>query len=45
MKLLRFGPFGAKKPGLLDADRQIRDLSGVIDDEVKRSRFSINDAR
>ncbi len=45
MKLLRFGPFGAEKPGLLDADRQIRDLSGVIDDEAKRSRFSINDAR
>lgn len=32
MKLLRFGPAGAEKPGLLDADGVIRDLSGVIDD-------------
>jgi 2-keto-4-pentenoate hydratase/2-oxohepta-3-ene-1,7-dioic acid hydratase in catechol pathway len=32
MKLLRYGPKGAEKPGLLDADGQIRDLSGVIDD-------------
>ncbi len=32
MKLLRFGPSGAEKPGLLDADGQIRDLSGMIDD-------------
>jgi 2,4-diketo-3-deoxy-L-fuconate hydrolase len=30
MKLLRFGPAGFEKPGLLDADSQIRDLSGVI---------------
>jgi 2,4-diketo-3-deoxy-L-fuconate hydrolase len=27
MKLLRYGPRGAEKPGLLDADGQIRDLS------------------
>lgn len=32
MKLLRYGPRGAEKPGLLDADGQIRDLSGVIAD-------------
>ena len=32
MKLLRFGPSGAEKPGLLDAEGQICDLSGVIDD-------------
>jgi len=32
MKLLRFGPSGAEKPGLLDAKGQIRDLSGIIDD-------------
>jgi 2-keto-4-pentenoate hydratase/2-oxohepta-3-ene-1,7-dioic acid hydratase in catechol pathway len=32
MKLLRFGPSGAEKPGLIDANGQIRDLSGVIDD-------------
>ena len=32
MRLLRFGPKGAEKPGLLDADDRIRDLSGQIDD-------------
>lgn len=32
MKLLRFGPDGQEKPGLLDADGAIRDLSGVVDD-------------
>ncbi len=32
MKLLRFGPTGQEKPGLLDGDGRIRDLSGVIDD-------------
>lgn len=32
MKLLRYGAPGAEKPGLLDGDGQIRDLSGVIDD-------------
>ncbi|WP_209506844.1 MULTISPECIES: fumarylacetoacetate hydrolase family protein [unclassified Ruegeria] len=32
MKLLRFGAFGAEKPGLLHDDGTIRDLSGVIDD-------------
>lgn len=32
MKLLRFGPVGAEKPGVLDANGKIRDLSGVIDD-------------
>jgi 2-keto-4-pentenoate hydratase/2-oxohepta-3-ene-1,7-dioic acid hydratase in catechol pathway len=30
MKLLRYGPRGAEKPGLLDAGGVIRDLSGVI---------------
>lgn len=28
MKLLRFGPQGQEKPGILDADGQVRDLSG-----------------
>ena len=28
MKLLRYGPKGAEKPGLLDANGQVRDLSG-----------------
>ena len=32
MKLLRFGAPGEERPGLLDADGQIRDLSAVIDD-------------
>jgi 2-keto-4-pentenoate hydratase/2-oxohepta-3-ene-1,7-dioic acid hydratase in catechol pathway len=32
MRLLRFGPMGAEKPGLLDAEGRIRDLSGEIDD-------------
>ena len=32
MKLLRYGPAGAEKPGLLDGDGAIRDLSGVISD-------------
>ena len=32
MKLLRHGPKGAEKPGLLDPDGTIRDLSGVVGD-------------
>jgi ureidoglycolate lyase len=32
MRLLRFGQMGAEKPGLLDAEDRIRDLSGEIDD-------------
>ena len=32
MKLLRYGPPGQERPGLLDADGQVRDLSGHIDD-------------
>ncbi|MEE3286795.1 MAG: fumarylacetoacetate hydrolase family protein [Pseudomonadota bacterium] len=32
MKLLRYGPVGEEKPGLLDQDGTIRDLSSVIDD-------------
>ena len=32
MKLCRFGPRGHEKPGLVDKDGQIRDLSSVIDD-------------
>jgi ureidoglycolate lyase len=34
MKLLRYGPQGQEKPGLLDQDGKIRDLSGVIPDIV-----------
>lgn len=32
MKLLRFGPQGSEKPGLRDADGNIRDLSAVVPD-------------
>jgi 2-keto-4-pentenoate hydratase/2-oxohepta-3-ene-1,7-dioic acid hydratase in catechol pathway len=32
MKLLRYGPKGQEKPGLLDKDGQIRDLSGIVKD-------------
>ncbi|MDG1532071.1 MAG: fumarylacetoacetate hydrolase family protein [Paracoccaceae bacterium] len=32
MKLLRFGPMGSEKPGMLDDTGTLRDLSGVIDD-------------
>ena len=32
MKLLRHGPKGHEKPGMLDANGQVRDLSGVIAD-------------
>ncbi|WP_407050968.1 ureidoglycolate lyase [Methyloraptor flagellatus] len=32
MKLLRFGAAGAERPGMLDAEGRIRDLSGVVAD-------------
>jgi 2,4-didehydro-3-deoxy-L-rhamnonate hydrolase len=32
MKLLRYGPKGREKPGVLDKDGTIRDLSGVVSD-------------
>jgi len=32
MKLVRFGASGREKPGILDADGKIRDLSGVVPD-------------
>ena len=32
MKLLRYGPKGDEKPGTLDAEGRIRDLSGVVAD-------------
>jgi 2,4-didehydro-3-deoxy-L-rhamnonate hydrolase len=32
MKLVRYGPKGAEKPGLIDAGGRLRDLSGEIED-------------
>ncbi len=32
MKLLRYGPAGQEKPGVLDAQGRVRDLSGVVPD-------------
>jgi len=32
MKLLRYGPKGQEKPGIIDADGIVRDLSGLVDD-------------
>ena len=32
MKLLRYGPKGQEKPGILDNSGQIRDLSGIVAD-------------
>ena len=32
MKLLRYGSSGHEKPGIMDADGTIRDLSGIIPD-------------
>ncbi|MEO6716925.1 MAG: fumarylacetoacetate hydrolase family protein [Novosphingobium sp.] len=32
MKLVRFGPAGSERPGLVDGNGYVRDLSGVIDD-------------
>ncbi len=32
MKLVRYGNPGKEKPGLIDADGKLRDLSGVVAD-------------
>src|SRR5579883_1460264 len=32
MKLLRYGPPGQEKPGILDREGRIRDLSGTVSD-------------
>lgn len=32
MKLVRWGSVGAERPGLLDSNGQVRDLSGLVDD-------------
>ena len=36
MKLLRFGEVGREKPGLVDRDGRIRDVSSRIDDVAGR---------
>ncbi|MGB6103420.1 MAG: fumarylacetoacetate hydrolase family protein [Pusillimonas sp.] len=37
MKLLRYGPYGAERPALLDNDGIVRDLSGILDDISPRT--------
>jgi ureidoglycolate lyase len=32
MKLVRYGPSGAEKPGIVDINGTLRDLSGIVDD-------------
>ena len=32
MKLLRYGPVGQERPGLIDTDGQVRDLSAIVPD-------------
>lgn len=32
LRLVRFGPPGEERPGVLDADGRVRDLSGVVAD-------------
>jgi 2,4-diketo-3-deoxy-L-fuconate hydrolase len=32
MKLLRYGPWGQEKPGVVDREQRLRDLSGVVPD-------------
>ena len=32
MKLVRYGPAGREKPGIIDADGKIRDLSRIVKD-------------
>lgn len=41
MKLVRYGEIGSEKPGLIDSDGNIRDLSGHIDDI---NGFTLSDA-
>ncbi|HEX7781565.1 MAG TPA: fumarylacetoacetate hydrolase family protein [Sphingobium sp.] len=42
MKLCRYGPKGEEKPGLVDADGRIRDLSGHIADVTADTIATIN---
>jgi 2,4-didehydro-3-deoxy-L-rhamnonate hydrolase len=45
MKLLRHGSAGREKPGLLDADGRIRDLSSIVDDIASDALLPANLAR
>ncbi len=45
MKLLRFGPLGSEKPGLLGPDGIVRDLSGVVADVSAASLSPLELAR
>ncbi|WP_140986166.1 fumarylacetoacetate hydrolase family protein [Asticcacaulis tiandongensis] len=45
VKIVRYGPKGQEKPGLVDSEGQIRDLSGVVSDitteEVRLSKLKV----
>lgn len=41
MKLVRYGAIGHEKPGLIDKDGQLRDLSGQIADLAGDARSRI----
>ena len=44
MKLVRYGAKGAEKPGLIDANGQLRDLSGEVEDfRPERMTFDLTD--
>ncbi|HRK40413.1 MAG TPA: ureidoglycolate lyase [Burkholderiaceae bacterium] len=45
MKLVRYGPAGQEKPGVLDADGRVRDLSGVVPDVAGQALLPDNLAR
>ena len=45
MKLVRCGPLGHERPGLLDADGIVRDLSGFVEDIDGRILSDVNLAR
>jgi 2,4-diketo-3-deoxy-L-fuconate hydrolase len=45
MKLLRYGPLGQEKPGVLDAQGRVRDLSGVVTDISGATLLPANLAR
>ncbi len=42
MKLLRFGPPGGEKPGLLDSRQTVRDLSGLVNELNPQSLANVN---